>query len=158
MGPLSFLRALVKAILNRILRSWIQGRFRGPQGSRNVRKVVFSWFSGGSFFKNKLEKLLRFIFVLTIGKSFLNDSKSAQNSQKKREKLLKFMTLTIGKLFLEDFKRAQISRKKLEKLLKFMTLTIGKWFLDDFKRVHFPPKNTWETSQIFSMLWAMNSN
>ena len=37
-----------------------------------------------------------------------------------------FLVLTIGKLFLDDFKRAHISQKKLEKLLKFMTLTIGK--------------------------------
>ena len=60
----------------------------------------------GVIFQKKDLKLLRFIFVLTIGKSFLNDSKRAQNSQKKLEKLLKFMTLTIGKLFLDDFKRA----------------------------------------------------
>ena len=46
--------------------------------------------------------------TLTIGKSFLNDYKRAQNSQKKLEKLLKMLTLTIGTLFLDGFNRAQL--------------------------------------------------
>ena len=49
------------------------------------------------FTKKKLEKLLRFVFALTIGKSFLNDSMRAEISHKQLEKLLKRMTLTIGK-------------------------------------------------------------
>ena len=41
-GAIWSYRALVKAILNRIWRSCIQGGSRGPQGSRTARKVVFS--------------------------------------------------------------------------------------------------------------------
>ena len=74
--------------------------------------------------------------------------------KQKREKLLRCLTLTIGKSFLNDSKRAQISKKKLEKLLKLMTLTIGKWFLDDFKRAQCSPKKTWETSQIFFRIFG----
>ena len=99
-------------------------------------------FRGVIFQKTKLEKLLRFVFALTIGTSFLKDFKRAQisNKKKKLEKLLRCLTLTIGRSFLNDYKRAQISKKKLEKLLKLMTLTIG-FFFEDFKRAHFPPKN-----------------
>ena len=54
---------------------------------------------GGHFSKNKkLEKLLRFVFVLTIGNSFLHDFQRGQFTNKtKLEKLLRCLFLTIGK-------------------------------------------------------------
>ena len=66
-------------------------------GFKECPKARVFMISRGVIFENKkIETLLR-LFVLTIGKSFLDDSKRAQISRTKLEKLLKIMTLTIGK-------------------------------------------------------------
>ena len=56
--------------------------------------------------------------------------------------------MTIGYSFLHDFPRGQFSEKKLEKLLRFLSLTIEQYFLHDFRRGQFPANQTLKTSHI----------
>ena len=63
-----------------------RGGPEGPCFQGMPEKSFFSWLSGGSVFKKNKKNLKHvwdFIFALTIGKSFLNDSKRAQISTKK---------------------------------------------------------------------------
>ena len=71
--------------------------------------------------KTKLETLLRFMFALTIGKSFWHDFLRGQfpaNKNFKKSQIL--FVLTIGKSFVHDSPRGLFSKNKLKTNLRFL--------------------------------------